>query len=454
MTLTSPPLKPLVIVPPLDEHSQLPVVELDRERILRPRVRVRVRKDSVKRKNSDCSLGQFKEQMGFGAWNLYHAAVKTELTRTFSQADVDSRSLAYWGYHRDLFVWNTDNLRRIDRSIFDLEDFGRSALAGRFGEAVAYLVMVKNGYVYWDRIGTLWERACRQANTSHPEMTRRVRAMRKALRAARPDMEPDFAFENNARDVALMESKGSFVHPQHDAVTVKGDLSKGLKQLSAWTRFLVPAPSKSFAIGTYFRDASDTNGDPSLIAVVDPPNEAEPDSLAVAYPLDWIRRANYGAWLIGMGLLEAGRALRNGNRLETVEPLLPIVTIANRQFAVAFIQVLFKDHLVKRQRHPFFEFWRLLEWFPPKYLWHDVLMDVGAYGILVFGLDVTILQRIGDCLADPRSSSLLELERADRLTGEAFRLQDFNGSIMPDGSLVGVLSMRELETIQINRFGL
>ena len=39
-------------------------------------------------------------------------------------------------------------------------------------------------------------------------------------------------------------------------------------ELGAWSGMISPTPGKSFAIGTYFRDASDSTGDPSLIAFV------------------------------------------------------------------------------------------------------------------------------------------------------------------------------------------
>lgn len=457
MTTAPADPQPMTIRPPRNLRSELPLVELERAKVTSPRRRVRIRRGSKARAAADCSFGAFTDDLRFDAWSLFHAAKKTELTTTFTQADVNRRALPFSAEYRDFFIWNTNNLRRVDRSVFDLEEFSSSSLAGRFGEAVAYLVMVKRGYAYWDRIATLWERAVSKANISHPEMTRAARVISKATKSARPDKEPDFAFETASKDVALMESKGSFVHPARDAPTVKSDLSKALKQLAAWSRFVTPTPSKSFAIGTYFRDASDSNGDPSLVAIVDPPNVPESGAATVEFQRDWIRRGNYGAWLIGMGLVESGRALREGRAVETGERMLPVVSVAGREFAIVFERVILKENGRGRRGHSVPPWWWLpIEWSLPGPWWQAMLADMGAHGVEVVGLDSRILRRVGEALGDAASPALLHIQ-GDDWSGvrESFDGPNgFDGSVMPDGSMVGIITPRQMETIREEAFGL
>ena len=151
---------------------------------------IRIRRGSTKRSKSDCSFGKFSEHLSIDAWQFFHAAKKTELTTTFTTSQVDRRALLFAAEHSEFFVWNTGNLRRVDRSVFSLEDFAEGGLAGRFGEAVAYLTMVKWGYVYWDRIATLWERAVAKSGMTHPERVKRAKAIASKLGVARPDWNP------------------------------------------------------------------------------------------------------------------------------------------------------------------------------------------------------------------------------------------------------------------------
>ena len=202
--------------------------------------RIRFRKGSKKRAAADCSFGDFVGSLEFIAWEFFHAAKKTELTSSFTTQLIDRRALGFAEECDGLFVWNTANFRREDRTVFGLEDFADSGLAGRCGEAVAYLTMVKKwGYLFWDRIATLWECAAAHSGMTHPEMVKWARVISSKL-SSRPDLEPDFAFENDTPEVALMEAKGSFVHPVHDNPTTKDDLRHGLKQLGAWSGMVAP----------------------------------------------------------------------------------------------------------------------------------------------------------------------------------------------------------------------
>jgi hypothetical protein len=319
-------------------------------------------------------------------------------------------------------------------------DFSERSLAGRFGEAIAYLTMLKWGYIYWDRIAVLWERAAAHSRMTHPERVRRAQVIAKKISKGRPDLEPDFAFEKASGDVALMESKGSFVHPIKDTLTTKQDLKHALEQLQCWGTMISPTPAKSYAIGTYFRDQSDVTGDPSLIAYVDPPGESDKSALPVRLPEDWIRRGNYGAWLVGMGFAESGNSLRRGDAMELPERLLPTVVLGSRRFVVRVEGVT-----LKRKRSylsPFMLPWVDL-WFADDdmrfQLPRAVLRQFGVAGIRVTGIESDTLRLIEKAVRLPDSQALMlkgdtrgTFVSNEQLIPDA---EGISGSVFPDGTL-------------------
>lgn len=433
MSLVLPRPAPILISAP-DGRSTLPIVELPRSAVQSRQRQIRFRRGSRQRESADCSFGKFSDHLDFDAWSLFHAAKKTELTTTFTTSMADYRALTFAGEYDGLFVWNTDNFRRVERSVFALEDFSETGLAGRFGEAIAYLAMVKWDYVYWDRIAVLWERAAAVSGMTHPERVRWAHVISERLDARRPHLEPDFAFEKANGEVALMEAKGSFVHPINDNPSTKADLRHGLKQLAAWTGMVAPAPSKSFAVGTYFRDVSDNAGDPSLIAFVDPPGSKTRSGPRVAFSPDWIRRGNYGAWLIGMGFANGGNALRSGRAVSLSDRLLRVVKIAGRDFALVAQGVRMKE--IGKSLVP-------MPWFDP---WS---FD-GIAAIQVLGIESDTLDLIEEAARNPTSHALLRRNAnatlAQSESGDAPRpsvgfarssTPGFSGSIMPDGTLMG-----------------
>jgi hypothetical protein len=76
--------------------------------------------------------------------------------------------------------------------------------------------------------------------------------------------------------------------------------------------------------------------DPSLIVFTDPVGGDTATDRFAEFPDDWIRRGNYGAWLIGMGLSDSGNALRNGELATVEERALTVLSIGKRKFAVIF----------------------------------------------------------------------------------------------------------------------
>jgi hypothetical protein len=257
--------------------------------------------------------------------------------------------------------------------------------------------------------------------------------------------------ENRTGDAALMESKGSFVDPGRDAPTVKRDLAHALSQLSAWSTVIQPKPTKSFAIGTYFRDQSDP-GDPSFIAFVDPPSDQRIDELAVEWPKDWVRRGNYGAWLAGMNLRRASEALSMGTTIEPSEVNLPVLALNGRRYAVAPLGLMV-DGNVRSPRLPlYFLTHPDLDWEDPP---HWFFRELGV-SLEVIGLDVVVLRQIEAVLQG--RGELSGLEKATprpQQDSRGFQMADgFYGSTMPDGSLCGVLRPSDLDGMTRESFAL
>jgi len=411
------------------------MVEIDPANLGRSGKSIRLRRGSKKRSQADCSYGKFdKAELAFTAWEFFHAAKKTELASSFTAETANRRAFAFALEHEETFIWDTKNFRKQDAAVFELEDFAQSGLAGRVGEAVAYLAMVKRwGYVFWDRCATVWARAARRAQITHDERLRVTKYLRSKVASERPEKEPDFIFEKATRAVALTEAKGGFVHPNRDSSSVKADLRKAQAQLAAWSSVITPTPKKMYGIGTYLREEGDSNGDPSLIAYFDPSGQDDPSVPSVDLPRDLIRRCNYGAWLIGMGLVLSGRALRDlrGKVIEEVE--LPVFTIGGRRFAVTVIgwkgPGIYGPHWI--------EPW---EWdHPGHYGWSR------RWAPVVMGIDVNALHQIGTAIQNPDSSDLVDIELGNT-EGEGLTPDQFRGSLMPDGTLVGTISRDEFRS--------
>jgi hypothetical protein len=426
MTQLVIPSYPIVITPP-QGMSSLPMVEINKNGVQQKYSRVRLRKGSPRRQAADCSFGNFTDHLGFTAWEFFHAAKKTELANSFTNAVVDRRAFAFSLEHEDTFIWNTGNLRKTDSSVFALEDFASAGLAGRIGEAIAYLTMIKAGYVFWDRCATVWERAARSTNITHSERLRVAQYLSSQVASGRPQNEPDFIFEKSNGDVALMEAKGSIVNPAKDDPSTKTDLKQALKQLAAWSAVISPTPQKSYGIGTYLREEHDNNSDPSLIAYVDPPGQKKEDIRPSELPPDLVRRCNYGSWLLGMGLFSAGRALREGEEKNVEAIDLPTVEVNGGRFV--YTVTGFKS-LPGHGRSLIYP----LDWI-------DAVLNPWpqSSGLFVMGVEQGVMQLITEALHRPKASTLKRNDGHELPEFARHNNKDSSWSVMPDGSFLGIL---------------
>ncbi len=314
-------------------------------------------------------------------------------------------------------------------------------MAGRVGEALAYLTMTKMwGYVYWDRIASVWMRAAHKATIQHKEMVR-IAKMVGNLNGQSFSLQPDFVFETSDNRVALMEAKGSFVTPGNIRPNAKGPLKHGLDQTAIWAPLIKPTASKCIAINSLLREESDSCGDPSVILHVDPPPERNSDIEPVEIHPESIRRGNYGAWLMGMGFRRSGFALAYHREFRNYHVELPVVTIQGQEFALS-IQGLRLDanwfgHLPMLP----FDFWPLQRKYSSSFL-----REVGVTGVYALGLEVRTLRTVCASLVNPDSESIMDLPAINiDMWNDGRTTSGFYGSIFPDGSLMGIVSRGILE---------
>lgn len=409
------------------------MTEINKNSVMTKHKQIRRRAGSPQWQAANCSFGNFTDQLGFTAWEFFHAAKKSELASSFTNIIADRRAFLFAAEHEGTFIWNTGNLRKTDSSVFALEDFAMAGLAGRVGESIAYLTMIKWGYVFWDRCATVWERAARSANITHAEQLRTVQYLSANIASGRPHNEPDFIFEKINGDVALMEAKGSFVNPTNDKPSTKADLRQALIQLAAWSSVIAPTPQKSYGIGTYLREEHDSNRDPSLIAYVDPPGRKKNNVQPVALPRDLVRRCNYGAWLVGMGLASAGRALYESKEKTTETIELPTVEVNGRRFVYNVIGFKSVPGKGRQLNYPL--------------NWIEAVFDPWPQtsGVFVIGVEEGVMHLITKMLHVPKTA-IPKWDDEDELTEfSRHNNKEQSWSVMPDGSFLGVLDYDTLD---------
>ncbi|MCB1045389.1 MAG: hypothetical protein KDC35_20775 [Acidobacteria bacterium] len=404
-----------------NSKSEIPYVIKSPKLVRKPNASLRLSKASKKLALKDSFYGNFKPpNIDFTAWEFFHAAKKTEMTSTLTTLASERRAAAFFMEHEETFIWDTPNFRRRDRSAFALEDFAWSGFAGRVGEAVAFLAMVKKGYKYWDRCATVWEIAARQANITHEDQ---LKVAISVGQSGKPVLEPDFILENDEGDVAIMEAKGSFVNPNEINKNDKKELRHALDQIDAWASVISPSPSKNYAILTLLRQETDPHKDPSLVVVVDPPGRNNINLPSVELPRDLIKRCNFASWLEGMGFYRSAKALRNCEETQTEELIFRTKKVGNHTFAIRRIGY---------------------EYFEPIDFFHHRRGLIGTKP-MVMGIEVETLHSI--------SASIRNID--NMFTTEPLAFEDIEkyetGSIMSDGTFLGVIEDTErLGTIDIN----
>jgi hypothetical protein len=147
-----------------------------------------------------------------------------------------------------------------------------------------------------------------------------------------------------------------------------------------------------------------------------------------------------------MGFERSGSALIYRREIETAAVELPIVTIQGRDFALSI-----RGWRVDRNRLWSVPWWTFELMHLPWRQRVEFLREFGITGVYAVGLEVATLRLICTALASSASTALMEVQPTTGMgTAEAQTAEGFYGSVMPDGSLLGIVSTpffdRELRT--------
>lgn len=405
--------------------ATLPVLELDKKIVRKKHGRIR-------------PLPGKKHTLNVTAWNLYHAAKKAELTCSFNVETIDHLARSFAAEHHTMFVWNSGDLRLASGITDSYETAARSSRSRLIGEGMLLLTMQLEGYAFWDRFDVLVKRVLRNQVVSHPEMVKHARALRSKLKTSGVDKRSDFVIENSKAETALAEAKGSLLTPDSNS-SIKTDLDYALKQLKRTKGLISPQPSKTFAVGTYLREVGDPHEDRSLIAFVDPEDDEE-STLNVEIG-DSVRRGNYAAWLLAMGFNEAALSLRSAIQHKGLRVTLPIKKIGGSAYAFVVSEAAVNfgrsTNFIRNYEYS----WR---YWPD---WFCYGPGRNAVELMIAGIRVDALEAVTQSLENP-------LERSLQVIKPLFDLEitQFNGSVFPDGTMCGSISLESMKDVEFKEF--
>lgn len=390
---------PANVVKAFAGKSQLPIHELAKAKVQKPRAHVRPFPDAS---------GHVK----FSAWRLAHAIKKADCLRLPAPPILWTGAVGFIMENGHLFDWAKGEFSLHNGMANHYADFSGSSLAGRIAQGMALLFLEEKGYAYVGRFETEWKKLALAQNKPWP--TGKTKA-------------PDFIGENAKKEWVLAESKGGFASPDSKP-NIKGALSDGLDQLDGWDKHITPQPKKSFSIGTFLRESSDPSVETSLIAFVDPEPEAPENP--VEFPADVVRRANYSAWLSFMGFDRTANRLRT----RTGEPErreVPVISLGSQKFVVSITSIFprYPDLSSREFWDDFCDF----GFFPFRLL-------RGGMRLEIIGLDLQVFEALRSETDPKRTVDLMELQpNLQRDESSEFDGGSFYGSILSDGSLLGEL---------------
>ena len=259
-------------------------------------------------------LTNLRPKLQFNGWNLAHAVTKADY---LIERDLMLPGLGFLlQIDRVIDFSIGGNLRLVPGSAATLNDFTRTSLSGRIGQGLSLLFAQSKGYSFVCHL------ASDDAVASHVASLPKNKKTKVA----------DFLFENGRRERMILESKGSFSQPANEPSPIKAILKDALtSQVDFWMTRITPPASKGFALYSCLRETG--NAVPSALIFVDPPEQ--PAHQPIEIPQVQVRRRNYAAWLMAMGLAETARALLEPSGDGRREIELPLIQIGSRKFAVA-----------------------------------------------------------------------------------------------------------------------
>lgn len=363
--------------------------------------------------------------LSFSMWRLAHAVKKAECVNPVHANVANSMALGFLLENQHLFDYSGMQFNLADGAASYLDDFSQTGLTGRVAQGFALLQMEAAGYGFVARFDT-FRKKCGVAVPKVP--SRKKGASGKPI--LKPIRSPDFVVEKSSGDLALVESKGSFLH-SGKLGDIKGSLSDALKQLAPWGSQFSPAITKKFAIGTYLREPDVSDSEPSLLALVDPKGGQDEDATPI--PPALVRKLNYAGWLGAMGYLAPCRLLSSASPLDRASETFQVADFGGSRYAyipIALVPGQQSDERLRVFRIP-------LPW-PGDYTM-AALRDTGAEMVMVLALDVQVLERVA-LASRLRDWSLLEDESPGQGdTGFRPNRDGENGSRFIDGSFIGLV---------------
>ena len=353
----------------------------------------------------------------FNAWQLAHAVKKADCARwPFPPILRTMSSVGFLLENASLFDWSSTELHLISGMSDFYADFSRTSLSGRIGQGMTLLFLEDSKYRYIGRFSNVYDNLLRKSKTI-------------------PSSYPDFVVENDRKEWALIEAKGSFVSPKIPSnifhINVKQSLKRALKQLDGWDEYLSPKIHENFAMGTFLREIGGSHENSSIIAFVNTKPQIFPK--APRYPVDFlpdaVRRANYASWLSLMGFDDAARRLRE-REVGSKRCRVQLLTLGRRKYVVVIASIRPSYH--RHAHDP--DFLRLVrkEMFWPSNSWVD------GVSVELIGLDLHVVRALQTTLQNRDSQALMNIELSEQSDiPDKFDGGEFHGSIFSDGSLIG-----------------
>lgn len=372
------------------------------------------------------------KRLSFTAWELFHAMCKTRRQIATGFTQLQMAASAFGVIYGEMFNWSGPNGIELSVGASSmLKDSEHSATSGRFGEVFLHLMMMSNGFIYWDHLPRFYS-STRASFRHSQEIKSAIVSVVGFKRGDGP--EPDYVFENNVGYLALGEAKGT-ICGRSGSGSIAADLDGALSQLGGWMNKLNPSPGSAYATSTCLiePDANGQSRHPSVIAWVDPPGErGRGDDTPRT---DLVRRGNYAHWLELMGLYRAAEAVRLCRSARLPKRPFRTIGVAGREYLILGSSTVSIASSVAWVP----DWWRLID--PNEQDFHS---DSRFFAPLLVGLDCEVVRALEDAVARGESANL-------HVVGE---LQDVHApegrsmSIFPDGSMVADASVVQFPAIR------
>lgn len=340
-------------------------------------------------------------ELAFTGVQLAHAIVKADF---LNRVDPLLPGLAFILQSHSIIDWNSPTLRLRQGGTGLLSDFVETSFAGRLGQGLSILFANQQGFAFLGHLETIL--------VNHGHLISNPAGTQFAI--------ADFVLEDQSQNRAILESKCKFRQLANCPKETKGDLKEALNlQVTPWIGTLSPPATKSYVVISYVRDETLPGSDASVMAFVDPEDNRESGEIPLS-SAD-LRRGNYAAWLMAMGLPGAAQRLLR-QESDASSPTSFIV------FEIAGFDIAFP-------------------WLGPAFGWwvEELAWSSNHQNFMVLGLEVTVLEAIASSIRgdDTELSQIAPL--LEPLVSDS---ENYSYSLFPDKTFLGNFDSRRMVTIR------